>query len=49
MQKYNRDNPNDYDNDKTNQQCYNLLIIVICDLFILVSTICNDINNQTDN
>ena len=36
---YNADNYDDYDNDKKNQQCYNLLMI-------LDSAICININNQ---
>ena len=38
----NGDNHDDYDNDKKNEQCYSLLMI------ILGSAICININNQND-
>ena len=40
---YNGDNHDDYDNDKQNQQYYNLLVK------IFDSAICINFNNQNDN
>ena len=40
---FNDDNHDDYDNDKKNQQCYNLLMTT------LESTISINNNNQNDN
>ena len=33
MQKYDSDNHNDFDNDKTNQQYYNLSMVIYDNLF----------------